>query len=88
MTRPRPKFGLPPRGLTEHEAAGYLGLGMTEYTRLLPKLEAEGFPKPDLLTGRRDWKAIEAWWDARSSLAEYEGDRGLMARIEEFRRAP
>lgn len=85
MTRRRPKFGLPPRGLTEHEAAGYLGLGTTEYTRLLPKLEAEGFPRRDPLTGRRDWKAIESWWDQRSGIAEAGSEDGLIARIEEFR---
>ena len=87
MTRRRPKFGLPPRGLTEHEAAGYLGLGTTEYTRLLPKLEAEGFPRRDPLTGRRDWKAIEHWMDHRSGLAEDGSDNGLLAKIEEFRHA-
>ncbi len=63
MTRARPKFTLPPRGLIESESAGVLGLGMTEYTRLLPRLEAAGFPNPDPLTGRRDWKAIENWMD-------------------------
>jgi len=87
MTRARPRFSLPPRGLVEHEAAGYLGLGPTEFTRLLPKLEAEGFPRPDPLTGRRDWKAIENWWDHRSGLAEDSSDRGLIAQIEEYRNA-
>ena len=87
MTRARPKFDLPPRGLVDHETAGYLGLGMTEFNRLLPKLEADGFPRPDRLTGRRDWKAIEAWWDSRSGLAQDDGDQGLIARIEEMRRA-
>ncbi len=87
MTRARPRFNRPPRGLTDHESAGYLGLGMTEFTRLLPKLEAEGFPRPDRLTGRRDWKAIEAWYDERSGLAGAAGDNGLMARIERMRHA-
>ena len=87
MTRARPRFTLPPRGLTDHESAGYLGLGQTEFNRLLPTLEAEGFPRPDPLTGRRDWKAIETWWDHRSGLAENGGDSGLLARIEEFRHA-
>ena len=87
MTRARPRFTLPPRGLVDHETAGYLGLGMTEFTRLLPKLEAEGFPRPDPLTGRRDFKAIVTWWDHRSGLAENGGDSGLLARIEEFRHA-
>ena len=41
MTRARPRFTLPPRGLIESESAGILGLGMTEYTRLLPRLETE-----------------------------------------------
>ena len=87
MTHARPRFMLPPRGLIEEESAGYLGLGATEFNRLLPKLEAEGFPKPDPLTGRRDLKAIERWWDARSGLAADVSDKGLLARIEEFRHA-
>ena len=87
MTRVRPKFTLPPRGLTVDESAGYLGLGMTEFTRLLPRLEAEGFPRPDRVTGRRDWKAIENWMDVRAGLAEDGGDNGLLAKIEEFRHA-
>ena len=87
MTRARPRFTLPPRGLIESESAGILGLGMTEYTRLLPRLEAEGFPKVDPLTGRRDWKAIENWMDVRAGLAQDGSDNGLMAKIEEFRLA-
>ncbi len=87
MTRARPRFNLPPRGLTGDESAGYLGLGMTEFNRLLPRLEAEGFPKPDRLTDRRDWKAIENWMDERAGLAEDGSDNGLLAKIEEFRHA-
>ena len=88
MTRARPRFDLPPRGLTVEESAGYLGLGQTEFNRLLPRLEAEGFPKPDKLTGRRDRKAIENWMDVRAGLAEDGNDNGLLAKIEEFRHAP
>ena len=87
MTRARPKFNLPPRGLTVDESGGYIGLGPTEFTRLLPRLEAEGFPKPDRLTGRRDFKAIENWMDVRAGLAEDGSDHGLLAKIEEFRHA-
>lgn len=87
VTHRRPRFSLPPRGLTAEESAGYLGLGPTEFSRLLPRLEAEGFPKPDPLTGRRDWKAIEMWWDSRSGLADDGSDKGLLVRIEEMRRA-
>ena len=87
MTRARPKFTLPPRGLIEIESAGVLGLGMTEYTRLLPRLEAEGFPRIDPLTGRRDCKAIENWMDVRAGLAQDGSDNGLLARIEEFSNA-
>jgi hypothetical protein len=64
-----------------------LGLGPTEFSRLLPRLEAEGFPKPDPLIGRRDGKAIEVWWDHRSGLAEDNSDTDLLAKIEEFRHA-
>ncbi len=87
MTRARPKFTRPPRGLTVEESAGYIGLGITEFTRLLPRLEAEGFPKPDPLTRRRDWKAIENWMNLRAGLAEDGSDNGLLAKIEEFRHA-
>ncbi len=87
MTRARPRFDLPPRGLTVDESAGYLGLGGSEFNRLLPRLEAQGFPKPDPLTGRRDWKAIENWMDVRAGLAENGSDNGLLAKIEEFRHA-
>lgn len=87
MTHARPRFTLPPRGLTIDESAGYLGLGLDKFNQLLPRLEAEGFPKPDSLTDRRDWKAIENWMDLRSGLAEDGSDNGLLAKIEEFRRA-
>ncbi len=87
MTRARPKFDLPPRGLTVEESAGYLGLGGTEFKRLLPRLESEGFPKPDRLTDRRDCKAIDHWMDVRAGLAEDGSDNGLLAKIEEFRHA-
>ena len=85
MTRARSRFTLPPRGLIESESAGYLGLAMPAYTRLLPRLEAEGYPRIDPLTGRRDWKAIENWMDARAGLAQDGSDNGLLAKIEEFR---
>ena len=85
MTRARPKFSLLPRGLIDHESAGYLGLGMTEFSRKLPQLEAEGFPKPDPVTGRRDRKAIDAWLDARSGLTGESYDGGLGQRLEALR---
>ncbi len=87
MTRARPRFTLPPRGLTDYESAGHIGLGPTEFTKLLPRLEAEGFPKPDPLTDRRDCKAIDHWMDMRAGLAEDGSDNGLLAKIEEFRHA-
>ena len=87
MTRARPKFNLPPRGVTDEEAAGYLGMGPTKYNRIRPQLVASGFPEPDPLTGLLDWKAIERWWDERSGLAEDGGDKGLLARIEEMKNA-
>lgn len=81
MARARPRFDLPPRGLTDAEAAGYLGLSASEFSRRLPELEAAGFPKRDPLLGdRRGFKAIEAWWDGRSGLAT-SADDGLMDRI-------
>ncbi len=87
MTRARPKFDLPPRGLTDDESGGFIGLGPSKFSDLLPRLEAEGFPKPDSLTGRRDFKAIENWMDVRAGLAEDGSDNGLLAKIEEYRHA-
>ena len=85
MTRARPRFDLPPRGLIDHETASYIGLGMPEFSRKLPQLEAEGFPKPDRVTGRRDRKAIDAWLDARSGLIGESYDGGLSQRLEAMR---
>ncbi len=85
MSRRRPRFSLPPRGLTAEETGWYLGLGTTQFRKLLPRLEADGFPKPDPLTGRRDLKAIEVWWDRRSGLAADDRDGGLMQRLDALR---
>ncbi len=85
MTRARPRFDLPPRGLIDYETAGYIGLGQSEFSRVLPQLEAEGFPKPDPVTGRRDRKAVDAWMDARSGLAGESYDGGLGQRLEALR---
>ena len=87
MTAARPRFDLPPRGITDVETAGHIGLALPAFNRLLPRLEAEGFPKPDSLTGRRDVKAIDHWMDVRAGLAADGSDNGLLAKIEEFRRA-
>ncbi len=81
MTRARPKFNDTPRGLIDYESAGYIGLGPTDFSRVLPQLEAEGFPKPDPVTGRRDRKAIDAWMDARGRLTGEEYDGGLGQRL-------
>ena len=85
MTRARPKFNDTPRGLIDYESAGYLGLGPTDFSRVLPQLEAEGFPKPDPVTGRRDRKAVDAWMDARSGLVGENYDGGLGQRLEALR---
>ena len=74
-----------PRWITDTETAGYMGLGGSAFKDLLPKLYAAGFPQPDGLTGRRDWKAIEVWMDERSGLQCGTGDSGLLHNIEEFR---
>ncbi len=58
---------------------------MTEFSRKLPQLEAEGFPKPDPVTGRRDRNAIDAWLDARSGLSGENYDSGLSQRLEALR---
>ncbi len=86
MTAARPRFNLPPRGLTREETAGYLGRGPSWFTEeRLGQLYSMGFPRPDSFTGRWDRIAIDLWWDQRSGLgagAEY--DDGLTHRLEEF----
>lgn len=74
---------LPPRrGMTDAEAACYLGRSPTWFTEHLPELEAAGFPKKLPFIGNRDLKAIDRWLDAQGGIkvaAEQFDDAWMMA---------
>ena len=86
MTAARPRFNLPPRGLTPTEMVGYLGHGPSWLTdERLARLYSLGFPRPDSITERFDRVAIDVWLDQRSGLSggtDY--DDGLSRRLKEF----
>lgn len=86
MTAARPRFNLPPRGLTRTETAGYIGHGSGWLTdERLDRLYSLGFPRPDSMTERWDRVAIDAWHDQRSGLDDGQGyDDGLGRRLEGF----
>jgi len=86
MTPSRPRFDLPPRGLTRTETAGYLGHGVSWLSNdRLEKLYSLGFPRPDSVTERTDRVAIDVWLNQRSSLTSDQGyDGGLGRRLKEF----
>ena len=64
------RFRVDPRCVPASKAARRLGLSLIEFDRLKVELFAQGFPQPDAVTGNYDLKAVEAWQDARSGLAE------------------
>jgi hypothetical protein len=85
MTAARPRFNVPPRGLTRGELAGYLGHGESWLTdERLEQLYAMGFPRPDSFTERFDRVAADAWLDQRSGLTAGDFDDGLSRRLEDF----
>ena len=87
MTRRRTPYEPTPRVLSERSTGRLVGMCESTFREKRPRLEAEGFPKIDPLTGRRDCRAIENWMDVRAGLAQDGRDNGLMAKIEEFRNA-
>lgn len=73
---------VPNRGVTELEAATYLGLSQGRFRDLRPALEAAGFPAPDPLTRRTDRAAIDRWLDGRAGLGG--NSEELRRRIENY----
>ena len=85
MTKPRPKFCVLPRFLTDGELSNYLGHSdgwLTPARRAL--LERHGFPRKDRLIGRTDRRAVDAFLDRRSGLDRDGYDDGLEQRLEAF----
>ena len=68
MTARKPKFMPEPRGWNDKQVCARLNKGPDWLKTHLPELEATGFPPPDPITGDRDAKAIELWWDRRSGI--------------------
>jgi hypothetical protein len=73
------KFHIKPRDVPPKVAARHLGKELVEFDKILPKLIARGFPKPDPDTGYFDIVAIDRWCDARHAHL-FEGNPGMMAR--------
>jgi hypothetical protein len=55
------RFHVEPRDVPAPAAARRMGLTEAEFTKMLPQLEARGFPRPDPTTGRFDLDAIDEW---------------------------
>ena len=54
-----------PRDVPPEKAARRLGLTLSRFDALLPRLNTRGFPLPDPDTGLYDLRAIDAWADRR-----------------------
>ncbi len=83
------RFHVDPRDVPPHVAARRLGMSEAEFTAVLLKLQARGFPLADPDTGRFDLQAIDQWMDQRSALTAPAGPRDArvsgMARIASLR---
>lgn len=64
------RFAVEPRMVPVVKAARRLHLTAIEFGAKRAALEAIGFPVACPVTGHYDLKAIDAWMDARSGLAE------------------
>jgi len=61
-------YKIAPRDISPAKAARILGQTLTQFQAVRFRLQARGFPLPDLDTGNYDSKAIDVWQDARSGL--------------------
>ena len=75
MTKAKPKYTPPPRGLDDYQLATRLNWGVSRFKKDRPKLEKEGFPKKDPLLGTTDSEAVERWYDSRSGIKSEDIDR-------------
>ena len=65
------RFRIDPRNVPADKAARVLGPTIAAFSAALPRLQNRGFPAADPDTGNYDLKAIEAWMDRRSGLADF-----------------
>ena len=65
------RFRIDPRDVPADKAARVLGPTIAAFSAALPRLQNRGFPAADPDTGNYDLKAIEAWIDRRSGLADF-----------------
>lgn len=86
MSRPRPRFTEPPRGLTGQECAWYLGLGTTQFDTVRDALRDAGFPAADPITGRYDRRAVDRWLDQRAGLVDTPANDDIMAGLRQWAR--
>lgn len=63
------RFSVDPRDVPPVKAARRLHMTLADFEQALPRLAARGFPCADPDTGNFDLKAIDAWMDRRSGLA-------------------
>lgn len=56
---------LAPRGISPAKAARYMGLTWADFHKVLPRLSARGYPRPDPDTGMYDLTAINRWMDVQ-----------------------
>jgi hypothetical protein len=60
------RFRVEPGDVPPDVAARRLGVSLADFTEMLPRLLARGFPSPDPDTGNFDLDAIDAWRRARN----------------------
>lgn len=72
-------------GANKMEIAFHLGLSVSKFDEVRPKLEAEGMPKPDKITGTWCVPAVDDWWKARHHAGEARS--GIAGKIEKWRKS-
>lgn len=55
------RYSVEPRDVSPEKAARRLGIDLSRFSELLPRLMSRGFPAPDLDTGNFDLDEIDAW---------------------------
>jgi len=87
MPKPKPQFTPTPRPWNEFQVASRLNRGVEWLRKSRAALEAEGFPRKDLLLDGWDSKAIETWLDRRSGLDDVPYNNAEAKALEALRRA-
>jgi hypothetical protein len=64
MSAPRPRFDLPPRGMTDAQCAAYLGRSVTWFLQHRQELIEAGFPPKLPIIDLNDRVAIDRWLDS------------------------